>query len=1015
MIKATLFTGARMLFVFSACLFSGYIAWALKNSGLGDSASHVAPVFGVAIASVLIGGYRYLPAVFLGALLPSIFTEDEIISIVSVPLAVVFSSVFARRVLSFIEVDLSLARARDGFLILFWATIVGPLLGALVQSALLCAAANGSLWSFFVLTCKQTWFSASIGTIIVAPFILTWAQPVAFRIRPRQILEVALWLPTLISFGHVTFLNWAPTDTLFYPMELAIFPIMAWSAIRFGLRGASAGVIALALLAAWELTTALRGDGQLTITQGPDNIWVFVGIVSLTSVCLASVMTEMVRREARIAENEGRLRAFTDGLPDIAFVLDESGIIRDLFAATPEIRGNHQIIDPEKVRGYHLARLFSDQICRRFLETIEDAVRKKKVCVLEYSIQSLDRRERWFEARVSPMGVRSDEGDRQVVWMAYDITTRKESEEAVRQRDRMLVSTARASGVLLKTSDYDRAINAAISDMGTSLGVDRAYVIALSNENDEDEPNLLVTHEWQKNRGLSLRSILSTDEPELAEMRSNLLRRSTEGDGLVLVSNAQLDPESRTIAHGLQCCSILVAPMLQGGRVSGFFGVDYGAEAHEWNDSETSAIRVLATSISGLLRIRENERELVEAKDRADAASIAKGEFLAVMSHEIRTPMNAIIGYTDLLNQTELDTHQLEYAVIIKRSGQALLELINNILDYSKIESKSLELESSEFDLEQVLCESLEAILPQAREKGLSIDYKIAEELSEQYIGDGHRLRQVLINLSNNAIKFTRSGSILVSVSRERMMAEDEQELLHFEVTDTGCGIPEDKFDLLFEAFSQVDSSTTRRYGGSGLGLAISQRLVAKMRGEIWVESIPNEGSTFHFNVFLKPLVQTQHRDMDHTSRTPVGNDHLELEFAQENPLKILLCEDDYDNQKVIQELLQKLGYEPDIVDEAEQAVEKLKQVNYGAFLLDIRLPKLDGIKLTEEIRGNELGLDTCDQYIIAVTAYAMEEDREKCLRAGMNDYLRKPLKIEDLKAALARACAHARAADRKS
>ena len=264
------------------------------------------------------------------------------------------------------------------------------------------------------------------------------------------------------------------------------------------------------------------------------------------------------------------------------------------------------------------------------------------------------------------------------------------------------------------------------------------------------------------------------------------------------------------------------------------------------------------------------------------------------------------------------------------------------------------------------------------------------------------------MNLANNAVKFTSHGEILIRVEAQEATGDLAYDQLHIEVRDTGCGIAGDKFERLFKAFSQVDSSTTRVYGGSGLGLIISKRLVERMDGKIWLESEEGVGSQFHF------IIQLLRTDHELRTRPPFASDHesddsLEVSFAASYPLRILLCEDDQDNRWVIRELLEMLGYRPNVVDCGEDALEQLKHRAYDAVLMDVRLPGLSGTELTRAIRSGAEKIENSEQYIIAVTAYAMNEDREKCLEAGMNDYIRKPVEIIELKEALKRACKRSR------
>lgn len=996
--------GVKYLLVALTAAFASQIAVALADIRYDDRINHIAPIFGVAIAIVLVGGYRYLPAIFIGAVIPAAFVISDIFAILSAPIAAVLAAALARRILLALKADVTMERVRDAFLVLFYSAFVASLLGALVQSVFLCSGQEGIPWQEFCGLALSNWLSAAVGIIIVSPFIQTWANPVGTRLGSKQLLEVLIWFGALISFGHVTFRNWAPTDTLLYPMELAIFPIMAWSAFRFGLKGASAGVLALALLAGWELAPSLQGQGY-AITQSPANVWVFVGIVSVTSVCLAAVMTELRRREAQISENEMRLRAFTDALPDIAFVLSADGLIHDVFAASDTICANHRIFNANSVRGKKINDLFDESICQEFIDTIRVALRNKRVGTFEYSLQSVDVGEHWFEARVTPMATQEGQDD-QVVWVAYDISSRKSYEEAIRQRDGILKATAHANNSLLTTSGFNHAVNAALDEIGRALLVDRAFIFQINGSDTEEFHSFAVKYEWIKREATS--SLLANTSLQNAPFEQycpgwyELLVQ----EGIVKINSDTASQEQIEILQVFQARAILAIPMWKEGSLYGFFGVDHCDENHLWGESEINAVRLLASGLSGLFIIQEHEDDLRWAKESANAASVAKGEFLAMMSHEIRTPMNAIIGYTDLLFQSELDEQQSEHTSIIKRSGRALLDLINNILDYSKIESRSLELESEKFDIEQVVCEALEEVLPQAKDKSLKVDYEIDPNVKEFYLGDAHRLRQILLNLANNAIKFTRKGSVIIKVTLKDIDSEYAADVLHFEVIDTGAGIPQEKYGKLFQPFTQVDSSTTRRFGGTGLGLVISRRLVERMDGKIWIESEVGVGSNFQFHVRLKHSVTLpgDFVEAEQASANKEDADLLEPEFAKDHPLKLLLCEDDRDNRWVIRELLEVLGYRPDVVESSEEALIQLQNRTYDAVLMDVRLPGRSGIEITQEIRSGRGIIENQNQYIIAVTAYAMNEDRQKCLSAGMNDYIRKPVEISELKEALKRA-----------
>jgi signal transduction histidine kinase/HPt (histidine-containing phosphotransfer) domain-containing protein len=386
-------------------------------------------------------------------------------------------------------------------------------------------------------------------------------------------------------------------------------------------------------------------------------------------------------------------------------------------------------------------------------------------------------------------------------------------------------------------------------------------------------------------------------------------------------------------------------------------------------------------------QLQVSETRMRRSKEAAEKANRSKGQFLANMSHEIRTPMNAILGMTQLALDTELNEEQRDCLEAVKTSADALLDIINDILDFSKIEAGKLDLEKIPFSLGAVLDDTLKVFQWRARDKGLELNVRRDTDVPDRLVGDPGRLRQVLVNLVGNGIKFTDRGEVSATV----LSAEDTADgavRLHFSVRDTGIGIPEDKQDVIFRAFEQADGSTTRKYGGTGLGLAITQRLVQMMGGRLWVESRSGQGSAFHFTTVFG-LADAA------TVRLPEGATVLEpcppTPSSSLPPLDVLLVEDGMVNRKLATLLLEKKGHRVTLACNGKEALAALEQHLFDVVLMDLQMPEMGGLEATAIIREREKGTGQRTP-IIALTAHALRGDEDRCLAAGMDGYVSKPI-----------------------
>lgn len=541
--------------------------------------------------------------------------------------------------------------------------------------------------------------------------------------------------------------------------------------------------------------------------------------------------------------------------------------------------------------------------------------------------------------------------------------------------------------------DLGNIIQTSVLEIKQYLQCNRVVIYHLDQEGNGEILGEAVDNSFPQLLGLKVADTFFKDKTNRDDYIFNT-RKCVIND----ITESALDPCHRSLLEKFQIKSVIAIPIIIENASTPLWGLliaHFCKDIHFWEVDEINFLTEITFQISIGIQQGLLVEELRNERDRANAATRAKSAFLANMSHEIRTPMNAILGMTEILSISNLGDEEMEYINIIQNSGQSLLNLINDILDLSKLESGKVKFESIEFSLKDII-EDLERLFHAViKEKPLTIYFDIADDLPMRYLGDPYRLKQILTNLIGNAVKFTVQGNIVVSVCKSHAQIDitNNKIELYFSVKDTGIGIPLESQNKLFSIFSQVDDSTTRKYGGTGLGLAICKQLIDLMGGKIGVRSITNHGSDFWFMVKMGFI--DNNLKIDKLPDKIITNSELTPQKTS-----ILVVEDNEINQKVIKSQLRKIGYDCDIVDNGQQVLELLSYKSYDVILMDCQMPVLDGYDTTHAIRQNE---KTRDIIVIGVTAFAMKEDREKCINSGMNDYLKKPLSINALQEVLER------------
>jgi PAS domain S-box-containing protein len=671
---------------------------------------------------------------------------------------------------------------------------------------------------------------------------------------------------------------------------------------------------------------------------------------------------------------------------------------------------------------------------QRVIETRQNYLQRQiPNYVISYRLRADDGSYKWVLVHAKAQWDEQDHPVR-MVGSTKDITASVEAQEALKRQFNRTLLLGQITQKIRESLHSQSIFETAAIQIGKAFGVHRCLIHAY---NQDPIPEIPLVAEYVV---ADYASMLNSQVPIIGNPHTE---KMISQDQAIASDNVYLDPlliPVISLCREMEIQSMLAVRTSYQGEPNGAICLHQCSHFRQWTQDEVELLEAVAAQLgialtqAYLLEQETRQRQeltvknfaLEQAKRQAEAANRAKGEFLAMMSHEIRTPMNAVIGMTRLLLNTELTLQQQDLVETIRSSGDALLTIINDILDFSKIESGKLELEEQPLDLRACVEKVINFFAPKAAEQNLELTYIISPQVPGQIIGDLTRLHQILMNLLNNAMKFTHQGQVILSVDAKQLITKKDHNVYKvlFAIQDTGIGITPENMKRLFQPFAQGDASMNRKYGGTGLGLVISQRLSEMMGGTLWVESqgcvggyppsgwqstnMLSSGSTFYFTITTQVSADSHHL-FDHVFEDQKLADEIsqtytpksDVQMRQERPLRILLAEDTAINQKVALLMLETMGYQADVVANGREVMQALQAKFYDLVLMDVQMPEMDGLEATQRI---------CQQYpansrpyIIAMTANAMRGDREICLAAGMDDYVSKPIKIEDLALALSK------------